>query len=94
MHSIDRGSRRRFVAGLVTTGIAGLACPALEHGARAQSVQPTPAFDDGDEPTLSQTEGPFFTRNSPERSMLRESGITGTPITLAGFVLTRSCRPV
>ena len=26
--------------------------------------------------------------------MLREAGMAGTPIALAGFVLTRSCRPV
>ena len=57
-------------------------------------LAPTPACDDGDEPTPAQTEGPFFTPSSPERSMLREAGMAGTPITLAGIVLTRSCSPV
>lgn len=54
----------------------------------------TPACDDGNEPTPRQTEGPYFTPNSPERTMLREAGMAGTPIALTGFVLTRSCRPM
>lgn len=91
---LNRG-RRRFVAGLLTTGIAGLSLPALRGRAKAQAeLAPTPACDDGDEPTPAQTEGPYFTPNSPERAMLREDGMTGTPVTLAGFVLTRSCRPI
>jgi protocatechuate 3,4-dioxygenase beta subunit len=94
MPSHDRG-RRCFVTGLLTIGAAGIAFPTLSRPARAQAeLPPTPACDDGEEPTSSQTEGPFFTLNSPERSLLREAGMAGTPITLAGFVLTRSCRPV
>ena len=93
MTSPSTYGRRVFLQGLVTSGIAGaLTGPPL---ALAQtSLAPTPACDDGDEPTPPQTEGPFFTRNSPERSMLRESGTQGAPIALTGFVLTRSCRPV
>ena len=89
------GTRRHFVAGLVTTGIAGLTLPSLSRRAAAQArLAPTPSCDDADEPTPAQTEGPYFTPNSPERWTLREAGMTGTPIDLAGFVLTRSCRPV
>jgi protocatechuate 3,4-dioxygenase beta subunit len=90
MHTHDRG-RRRFVAGALTASLAGLVLPVLSS---RTSAQVTPACDDGDEPTPRQTEGPYFTPNSPERSTLREAGMAGTPITLAGFVLTRSCRPV
>jgi len=87
--------RRNFVAGLITAGMAGLSASALPRRSLAQeSLEPTPACDDGDEPTPQQTEGPFFTPSSPERSALREAGMAGTPITLAGIVLTRSCRPV
>ena len=59
-------------------------------------LSPTPACDDGDEddPTLSQTEGPYFTRNSPERRSLIETGVVGTPLVVTGSVLTRSCRPI
>ena len=95
MTSIHDRGRRTFVAGLITTGFAGLTLPAFRTSARAQAdLPPTPVCDDVDEPTLAQTEGPYFTPNSPERTMLREPGMAGTPITLTGFVLTRSCRPV
>jgi protocatechuate 3,4-dioxygenase beta subunit len=44
--------------------------------------------------TLSQTEGPYFTRNSPERASLLEAGMRGTPLLLSGTVLSKSCQPV
>jgi protocatechuate 3,4-dioxygenase beta subunit len=78
----------------VTTAVAVL-LPGLFRPAHGQtSLAPTPACDDDDAPTPAQTEGPFFTPNSPERSVLREAGMAGTPIALAGMVVTRSCRPV
>jgi protocatechuate 3,4-dioxygenase beta subunit len=60
------------------------------------TLSPTPPCDDGDDddPTISQTEGPYFTPNSPERRSLLESGVVGTPLIVNGRVLTRSCRPV
>ncbi len=88
---------RRLVLQGLATGLAGLAglIPLAGDPAAAQTaLQPTPACDDDDEPTPAQTEGPFFTRNSPERSALRESGMAGAPIVLTGAVLSRSCRPV
>jgi protocatechuate 3,4-dioxygenase beta subunit len=42
---------------------------------------------------LPQTEGPFFKPSSPERIELLEPGMAGQPIELAGFVLTRGCKP-
>jgi protocatechuate 3,4-dioxygenase beta subunit len=87
--------RRRVIVGLVATSAAGLVLPALPRPAFGQdTLAPTPACDDGDEPTPRQTEGPFYTPRSPERAVLREAGMAGTPIVLAGIVLTRSCRPV
>ncbi|MGH6923256.1 MAG: intradiol ring-cleavage dioxygenase [Propylenella sp.] len=78
---------------MVTAGAAGLI--ALPRAALGQAELPaTPACDDGDEPTPRQTEGPFFTPNSPERAELIEPGMAGTPIVLAGFVLTRGCQPI
>ena len=86
--------RRRFLQGLITTGVAGL-LPGASNLALAQTpLAATPACEDDDEPTPAQTEGPFFTPNSPERSNLREAGMAGTPITLTGLVLSRSCLPV
>ena len=57
-------------------------------------LTPTPSCHDGDEPTLAQTEGPFFKPSSPERIELIESGMAGQPIELVGFVLTQNCKPI
>ncbi|MDI1263255.1 MAG: hypothetical protein PS018_08360 [bacterium] len=54
----------------------------------------TPACHDGDAPTLTQTEGPYFKPSSPERIELFEAGMAGQPIELVGFVLSRDCKPV
>src|SRR5215471_14994047 len=60
----------------------------------AQELAATPFCRDGDEPTVRETEGPFFKPRSPERSDLREPGSRGHQFELSGFVLTRSCRPL
>jgi protocatechuate 3,4-dioxygenase beta subunit len=58
------------------------------------TLAPTPACDDGDDPTPEQSEGPFFTADSPERTSLREAGIDGTPFILTGVVLATDCTPI
>ena len=49
--------------------------------------------DDVDE-TLAQTEGPYFSPNSPERTSLLEDGLPGTPLTVTGYVYSSGCAPV
>jgi protocatechuate 3,4-dioxygenase beta subunit len=61
--------------------------------AKAQTLSPTPACGDND-PTLSQTPGPFFTPDSPQRTSLIEPGMPGTPMVLTGQVLTQDCTPI
>jgi protocatechuate 3,4-dioxygenase beta subunit len=58
------------------------------------TLAPTPACDDGDDPTPAQTEGPYFTPDSPRRASLLEPGMGGQRLVLAGTVLTTDCRPV
>ncbi|MEL7401431.1 MAG: intradiol ring-cleavage dioxygenase [Pseudomonadota bacterium] len=66
--------------------------PTGENGG-LQSLSPTPAC--GDDPiTPSQTAGPFFTPDSPERASLLDPGMAGTRIILSGQVLSISCEPV
>ena len=66
----------------------------IGSGVAQAPLSPTPACHDGDEPTLAQTEGPFFKPSSPERIELIEAGMAGQPIELVGFVLSRNCKPV
>ena len=59
-----------------------------------QSLAPTPSCDDGDDPTPEQTDGPFFTPDSPERASLLEDGMPGTKLVLSGAVLSTACAPI
>src|SRR5215510_3854080 len=90
MSSDDFPSRRRILStgAFAVTGFM----LAIRDGFGQQSLAPTPACRD--EPTIAETEGPFFKPRSPQRSNLRESGIAGRAVDLSGLVLTRSCRPV
>src|SRR5262249_15419809 len=54
----------------------------------------TPACHDGDEPTVRQTDGPYFKPSSPLRADLIEPNSTARPVEVSGQVLTRSCQPV
>jgi len=87
----DSEQTRRSVLG---AGAAIIGGAAFSDFAGGQTLSPTPECRDGDEPTVRQTEGPFFKPRSPERSDLREPNLKGSPIELSGLVLTRSCRPV
>ena len=88
-----RAFSRRSLLGVGALGIlTGLA---LRQSQAQESLLPATAeCSDGDEPTPRQTEGPYFTPNSPERTSLLEDGMPGERIALAGFVLDRRCRPV
>jgi protocatechuate 3,4-dioxygenase beta subunit len=80
--------RRLLLAGAVAAG--GL----VFQEANAETLPATPQCSDGDEPTVRQTEGPYFKPSSPQRANLVEAGSQGRLVELEGRVLTRSCRPV
>jgi len=78
-----------------TSSAAAAQAPISASPAGQPQLAATPACgDDDDDPTVAQTEGPYFTPNSPERASLLESGITGTRLTIAGLVLGTSCQPI
>jgi protocatechuate 3,4-dioxygenase beta subunit len=60
----------------------------------AGELQATPACDDGDDPTPEQTEGPFYTPDTPRRSNLVIAGVSGAPLLLTGDVVDTRCRPI
>jgi protocatechuate 3,4-dioxygenase beta subunit len=95
--------RTAFVSsGLVSSGLVSRSLVSSSFGlaigypaaAFAQSAAPTAQCHDGDEPTIRQTEGPYFKPSSPQRADLLEPDSKGRPIEITGQVLTRSCRPV
>lgn len=44
--------------------------------------------------TPAQTEGPYYTPNTPERASLIEPGVGGTKLIVTGYVLTTDCQPI
>lgn len=45
-------------------------------------------------PTAAQTEGPYYTPNTPERHSLLEEGTPGTRLFVVGYVLDANCQPL
>jgi len=92
-------SRREFlravaVAAAPVTLLAQVR-PSLGQGDASLRLEPTPAVGENDlEITPQETIGPAFEPNSPIRNNFRESGITGEPVTLTGFVLDRKGKPI
>ena len=92
MNSLSKPTRRRF---LLNTGILAAGSElSYADAVLSQELTPTPSCHDGNEPTVRETEGPFFKPSSPERSDLHEPGAGGRRFELSGLVLTRSCRPL
>lgn len=86
-------SRRSFLASvLAAPGLVGLK-PAFAETAPGR-LAPTIACGDDDEPTISQTEGPYFTPGSPLKRDFAADRPKGERITIAGYVLDEECRPV
>ena len=44
--------------------------------------------------TQAQTEGPYYTPNTPESHSLLEEGMPGTRLILVGYVLDQNCNPL
>src|SRR5262245_20239926 len=80
-------TRRGVLGALAAAGFAF-------DDALAQPLAPTPQCRDGDEPTVRQTEGPYFKPSSALRADLVELGSAARRVELSGLVLTRSCRSV
>jgi protocatechuate 3,4-dioxygenase beta subunit len=74
---------------------AALALPFASIGsALGQTLPLTPACGDKPERTPSQTAGPFYTPDSPQRGSLIEPSARAERLVLTGLVLSPQCRPV
>lgn len=92
-----RSSRRQLLQSLAVAPmparmVGGGAALFLSPG--ASMLAATPACGAAVASTPPQTEGPYFTRNSPLRVSLVETGIPGAKLVLSGQVLSLDCRPL
>lgn len=91
-------SRRRFLYAVTIAAapVAFLARVKTSFGEDQGTIEldPTPAAGEKLQLTPEETTGPFFKPSSPAKNNFRESGVTGTPAKLTGFVLDRKGKPV
>ena len=66
----------------------------VPEAAAPTSTDTPPTITCGGTLTPAQTEGPYYTPNTPERANLVEPGITGTPLLVTGKVLNQNCQPI
>ncbi len=92
----DDGTTRRSFIATGSTAVALTAAGVALSGSTAAEGRPltlTPQCTDGDD-TPPVIEGPYFRRNSPLRTNLRTTGISGVNLSLTGFVYDLRCRPL
>jgi protocatechuate 3,4-dioxygenase beta subunit len=93
----DRHSRwpRRRVLQAAGLALVGMAAGSPWCGAAQDVLSPTPQCDNGKGPaTPRQTEGPFYTPDTPQRTSLIEASTQGTLIMVTGIVLNTRCEPL
>ena len=78
--------RRRLLGAAAAFPFAGVAF--------GQALPLTPECGARAAPTPRQTEGPYYTPNTPQRSSLVEPGSKAERLTLTGRVVDAQCRPV
>ena len=79
-----------------TSGLALAQNDAATPASDAPLLAPTPECQDDEDLDLtqSQTEGPYFTPDSPERTSLLEEGMAGRELLFTGYVYSAACTPV
>ncbi len=89
------GGRTAGIA-LAQSDNATATAEATAPGDATPVLAPTPACGDDDdfESTLEQTEGPYYTLDTPERTSLLEPGMPGTKLTVTGYVYSTDCQPI
>ncbi len=93
-HKPETLTRRTFLQQAAALTLPAPFVLALCNRETLAALPPTPDCGDDDDITPRQTEGPYYTPNSPERTSLLEPSIIGIKITVTGQVLTTDCKPV
>lgn len=84
--------RRRVLAGLAALPLGAALLRLVPARAGTGTLAATPACDD--DPTPKQTEGPYWTADSPQRNDFTGDGAPGIPMKLTGTVVDTTCTPV
>jgi protocatechuate 3,4-dioxygenase beta subunit len=87
---LDRRTALAGFLGASTLPLIGASAGAQEN----PRLELTPACGDQAQPTIAQTEGPYFKPDAPLKRDLSADRPKGEKMILAGLVLDRTCRPV
>lgn len=91
----DKRLERRQLLKLGLLSLAGLSLVATRpSSAQSTSLKPTPYCDDEPELTLAQTQGPFYTPDTPKRNSFIEADWSGETLVVTGKVLNTKCQPI
>lgn len=85
-----------LLAAALSNRSAGIMLAQSAAATSTPALAPTPACADDDdlEATVQQTEGPFYTPDTPQRTSLLEPGMAGTRLRVSGYVYDTACQPV
>lgn len=75
---------------------AGIVLAQSNDAAETPELAPTPQCGDEEDliATAPQTEGPFYTPQTPERGSLVEPDMAGTRLVVSGYVYSTDCQPI
>src|SRR2546428_10644087 len=76
-------------ATITSTSAPTSTAPATQTTTNATLACTTPATA-----LVELTEGPYYKANPPQNATLRTAGVAGTPLTLTGYVVSKSCQPI
>src|SRR5512132_393978 len=79
---------------LATSTAATSAAPTSSASATQSTTNATLACTAPATALVDITEGPYYKANPPQNATLRTAGVAGTPLTLTGYVVSKSCQPI
>jgi protocatechuate 3,4-dioxygenase beta subunit len=85
-----------LLAAAMSNRSAGIVLAQSTTATSTPALAPTPTCTDDDdlEATVQQTEGPFYTPDTPQRQSLLEPGMAGTRLHVSGYVYDTACQPI
>ncbi len=79
---------------VATSTVTASSAPASSAATATQATTAAIACTAPAAALVELTEGPYYKANPPQNATLRTSGVAGTPLTLTGYVVSTSCRPI